>query len=139
RRNCDAAFLNDLIVVRRGEETLNRLTSAVRLSGDNTVEYAPFGASFNIHGSPLVWAHEILEQSCVLGIMSGGKLVSVASLVAWLPKMAVIQGVETKPEFRGKGFGSAVVSAAVQEGLKRSDCCSLSMRSGNEAATLYRR
>jgi predicted GNAT family acetyltransferase len=48
-------------------------------------------------------------------------------------------GVETKPEFRQKGFASNAVSAAVQEWFKRSRAFSLFVRSDNDRAiALYR-
>ncbi|MCL4518229.1 MAG: GNAT family N-acetyltransferase [Thaumarchaeota archaeon] len=43
-------------------------------------------------------------------------------------------GVETRQEFRRRGYGSIVVSAAVREALKHSRCCSLFVRSDNEQA-----
>ena len=138
RLRYDMIFPNDLMMVRRGEEKLKSRIEAVRLSSEHAAEYASFGASFNVAESPLEWSLEVLENSFVLGIMSEGKIASVARIAAWLPQVAVIQGVETKPDLRRRGFGQAVVSAAVQEGLKLSESCCLFVRSGNEAESLYR-
>jgi len=133
-----ATYDIDFMIVRNGEEKLRDFSLAKRLSRKNAVEYTSFGSSFNIHEMSLDWAREQLDTDMIFGVFADGRLASVASLVAWLPKVAAIMGVETKPEFRRKGLGSIVVSAAVQEALRRSQSCSLYVRSGNEeAASLY--
>ncbi len=136
----DAVFANDIMLVKRGKERLNVQRPIKRLTRDHAVEYSTFGSSFNAPKGQMKWIRDRLKRSFVFGAFSERKLVSVASLVAWLPAVAVIMGVETKMEFRGRGFGSSVVSAAVREGLRRSESCSLFVRSSNsDAIRLYRR
>lgn len=136
---CDAIYPNDFMIVRRGEEKPKSPELATRLSHKHDLEYSSFGSSFNVPSMPLEWIRERLDDDIIFGAFSDGRLVSVASLVAWLPQVAVIMGVETKPEFRRRSFGSIVVSAVVQEGLKHSQSCSLFVRSDNdEAIGLYR-
>ena len=136
----DATFANDIMSVKRGKERLQVQGSVRRLTQDHAVEYSSFGSSFNAPIGQMKWIRDRLRKSFVFGAFSEGKLVSVASLVAWLPTVAVIMGVETKREFRRRGFGGSVVSAAVREGLRRSESCSLFVRSSNdEAIRLYRR
>jgi ribosomal protein S18 acetylase RimI-like enzyme len=130
----DAIYKNDLMLVRRGEERVRNLDLATKLSPNNALEYSTFGSSFNVPQVPMDWIHECLERDIIFGAFDQEKLASVASLVAWLPQVAVIMGVETKPEFRRKGLGTAVVSAAVKEGLTRSEACSLFVRSDNKKA-----
>lgn len=135
----DKTYLHDIMVVRRGEERLKNPELATRLSSEHAVEYAEFGPKVSAPGPQLEWVRERLDTALVFGAFSDGRMVSVGSLVAWLPQVAVIMGVETKPEFRRRGFGGAVVSAAVREGLRRSQSCSLFVRSDNaEATSLYR-
>jgi ribosomal protein S18 acetylase RimI-like enzyme len=141
RRNlkCDAIYPNDFMIVNRGEERLRSPEKATRLSRQFEIEYSTFGTSFNVPQMPIEWIRESLDKSIIFGVFDNGKLASVASLAAWLPEIAVIMGVETKPEFRGKGLASIAVSAAIQEGLKRSQACSLFVRSDNlQAIALYR-
>jgi len=136
---CDAIYPNDIMIVRRGEEKLKSPELATRLSRKHDREFSSFGSSFNVPNVPLEWIRERLDNDIVLGAFSEGRLVSVASLVARLPQVAVIMGVETKQEFRRRSFGSIVVSAVVQEALKHSQSCSLFVRSDNdEAVGLYR-
>ena len=136
---CDAEYPNDIMLVRRGEERLRSPERATRLSGQHTVDYSTFGTSFNVWGMPPEWVKERLDNDIIFGSFAEGRLASVASLVAWLPRVSVIMGVETKPEFRGRGLGRIVVSAAVREGLRRSQSCTLFVRSDNERAIgLYR-
>ena len=116
-----AVFTNDFMLVRRGEEKTRNTGFARRLSQDDASEYSTFGSSFNVPHVPIDWIRERLESDIIFGAFDDGRLASVASLVAWLPEVAVIMGVETKPEFRRKGLGTAVASAAVNEGLKRSE------------------
>lgn len=135
----DAIYPNDFMVVNRGEETLRSPEKASQLSREFENEYTTFGASFNVPQVPIEWIRESLDKNFIFGAFENGKLASVASLVAWLPQTAVIMGVETKPEFRRKGLASIAVSATVQEGLRRSQSCSLFVRSDNEQAIdLYR-
>jgi ribosomal protein S18 acetylase RimI-like enzyme len=140
------AILTDMMVVRRGEEravsTSNSLRggAAARLTEKDATGYSTFGRSFNAPPQAIEWARGRIKRELVFGAFLDGTLVAVASVVVWLPKMAVIIGVETKEAFRGRGFGSAVVSAAVHEALSRSSSCSLGVRSDNiEALRLYRR
>ncbi len=137
--NCDTIYPNNLLMVSRGEETLRNPELATRLSSKDDIEYSAFGSSFNVPTVPMEWIRECLERDIVFGVFSDGKLASVASVAAWLPQVAVIMGVETKNEFRRRGLGAIVVSAAVREALGRSGSCSLFVRSDNEPAiALYR-
>lgn len=136
---CDAAYPNDFMVVGRGEEKLRSPELARRLSREFEIEYSAFGSSFNVPEIPMEWIRDRLDKNVIFGAFDNGKLASVTGLVAWLPQVGVIMGVETKVEFRRRGFARIVVSAAVQEGLKRSEACSLFVRSDNqEAISLYR-
>lgn len=134
------AYPNDIMTLKRGAEKLEDPGQARRLTSNSADEYATFGSSFNVGKIPEEWSREQIRRYIIFGIFIGGKLASVATLGAWLPKVAVILAVETKPKFRGRGLGARVVSAAVQEALKRSETCSLFVRSDNEAAVaLYRK
>ena len=65
-------------------------------------------------------------------------LVSVASATAFHPEISVIIAVETRKEFRRRGYGSSVVSAAVREALDRSRSCALWVAARNaEAQAVY--
>ena len=127
------------MVVERGEERLRNPELATRLSRESDIEYSNFGSSFNLPALPIEWIRKRIDEDTIFGAFADGKLASVASLVAWLPQMAVIMGVETKPEFRRRGLGAVAVSAAVREALTLSQSCSLFVRSDNAAAlSLYR-
>jgi len=135
----DAVYTNDLMLVRRGEETLRDSDLAVRLSADDELEYSRFGFSFNVASMPMDWIRESLNRDIVFGVFAGHELVSVASLMAWLPQIATIMGVETKPDFRNRGFGSIVVSAVLREALRLSNSCSLFVRQDNgPAQSIYK-
>jgi ribosomal protein S18 acetylase RimI-like enzyme len=136
----DIIYPNDIMMVVRGEEKLKDPELARQLTVEDAAEYSTFGSSFNSPEVPIEWTQERLEKDLIFGAFLEGKLASVASVSAWLPQMAVILGVETKREFRRKGLASSVVSAAVCEALRRSESCSLFVRSDNEEAkSLYRR
>ena len=133
-------YPNDIMILGRGDEKLQDPGLARKLTSSAAIEYATFGSSFNVGGISEKWSLEQIRNYVIFGIFVDDKLASVATIGAWLPKVAVILAVETKPEFRGKGLGAKVVSAAVQEALKRSQTCSLFVRSDNEAAVaLYRK
>jgi ribosomal protein S18 acetylase RimI-like enzyme len=134
----DAVYSNDIMVAKRGGERLHHPEMAQRISRDFASEYSNFGSSFNAPRVPIDWIYKRLDEDMVFGVFLENKLVSVASLVAWLPQVAMILGVETKKAFRRRGFGASVVSAALQEALSRSETCGLFVRSDNaEAIGLY--
>ncbi|MDG6998917.1 MAG: GNAT family N-acetyltransferase [Nitrososphaerota archaeon] len=132
----DVVYFNDIMLVNRGEEKLRNPDKAIRLSSKNAVQYSSFGSSFNVPTSlPIDWINECLERDLTYGVFADdGTLASVASLTGWHDQVSVIMGVETKPEFRHKGFGAACVSAAVRAGLERSNSCSLFVRADNDVA-----
>lgn len=68
------------------------------------------------------------------GIKERGKLISVASTTEVPPEIAIVSAVYTKPEYREKGYGTSVVSKAVQEGLKEADKSCLIIRGENPPA-----
>ena len=136
----DAEYPNDIMLVRRGEERLENTGSARRLGLEDFGQYSTFGSSFNVGEASDQWAKDRLSKNAIFGAYGMDKLVSVASLAAWLPEVSVILGVETKVEYRRRGFGRMVVSKAVLEALRRSKSCSLFVRSDNhEAISLYRK
>lgn len=135
----DAIYPNDIMIVRRGQEELRELTTARKLTIEDEADYSQFGSSFNVKRPPPWWIRDRLENNAVFGAFAGDELASVASLAAWLPEVSVLLGVETKRGFRRRGFGATAVSAAVREGLKRSEACTLFVRSDNhDAVGLYR-
>ncbi len=128
-------YPNDRMVVVRGQETLANPDLAVRLSVGDVPEYQRFGTSlFNASQVPIEWAQERLQRDIVFGVFSDDSLASVASVVARLPGMAVIMGVQTLQEFRGMGYATAASSAATREALKSSESCALFVRSDNSVA-----
>jgi ribosomal protein S18 acetylase RimI-like enzyme len=127
-------YPNDIMVVTKGNETITNPELAVRLSVGDASEYLRFGTSFSVPQVPLEWAQERLAKDIVFGVFSDDSLASVASVAARLPEMAVIMGVETLQEFRGRGLATVVCSAATREALKSSESCELFVRSDNSAA-----
>jgi len=139
RLGSEKAYMSDLMVVERGRERLVNPDRAVRLSEKDSKEYAGFGPKFVGPPTAEELARERISKEAVYGVFDG-RLVSVASAVVPLPEMAVITGVETKKEFRRRGYGSAVVSAAAREALGRARSCLLGVASDNEEAKgIYRR
>jgi ribosomal protein S18 acetylase RimI-like enzyme len=135
----NSTYANDIMVVGREEVKLKNPDLAIRLSPDHLIQYSAFGSSFNVTNVPMEWVQECLERDIIFGVFLGDELVSVASLVGRHPQVSVILGVETKPEFRNRGFGAIVVSAAVLEGLRLSNSCSLFVRVDNVyAISLYK-
>ncbi len=135
----EKTYLSDLMVVERGEERLVNPDRALRLSEKDSEEYAGFGPNFAGPPTPVEWARERISREAVFGVFEG-RLVSVASVVVSFSKIAVVMGVETRKEFRRRGYGTAVVSAATREALNNSKSCLLGVASDNEEAKgLYRR
>jgi ribosomal protein S18 acetylase RimI-like enzyme len=135
-----AVYPCDIMIVKRGGEDLPKTDQAFQLTPGDALDYSRFGTSFNLSEVPVEWAEERIRKDIIFGIRAGSRLASVASVIARLPEMAVVSGVETKEEFRMKGLGAMVSCAATREGLRRSEACVLWVRSNNLGAVrLYQR
>jgi GNAT superfamily N-acetyltransferase len=66
-----------------------------------------------------------------------GRVVGTA-MVCCVGPTAVVAGIATVPECRGRGFGTALTWAAVREGAERG-CTSAALRSGPMSFRLYQR
>lgn len=140
RTKPDKVYPNDIMAVERGSERLGDIQHVRRLTVRDAARYSEFGSSFNVPKVNLRRIRESLKERVVFGAFSDDSLVSIASLVAWLPRVSVVMGVETKDRFRRRGFGTSVVSDSIKEGMARSGSCTLFVRSDNhEAIRLYRR
>ncbi len=125
-----AIYTNNIMLVRRGEEKLARLNPSSKLSAENALEYSEFFSP----PLPTEWCKERLEKDSIFGIISDGKIVSIASAVAKMPKASVVMSVETRPEYRGRGYATLTTSAATEEALKHSEVAVLYVRSNNAQA-----
>ncbi len=65
------------------------------------------------------WEHSGLsiQDKHLFGCFLDGRIVAVAGNIMWDPDTAN-PGVITHPDYRGKGYGTVVVSASVRRGLK---------------------
>jgi ribosomal protein S18 acetylase RimI-like enzyme len=79
---------------------------------------------------------KLIKDRNVYGIFQEGQLVASATVmkIEDLPEVALISSLFTHPQHRNKGYGSAVISAAIKETLKKSKWVTLYVRSSNETA-----
>ncbi len=84
---------------------------------------------------------KFLKQYTAFGIMdSNGRIVSAADSFLQLAHVTAISGVETHPNYKRMGYGTAVVSAALQNALSRSRAAMLFVGVGNyDAIRIYER
>lgn len=68
---------------------------------------------------PVVWSHSGIspQDDGLVGCFEGDRLVSVAKLLPWSPGVTNV-GVVSHPDFHGRGFGAAAVSAVVNPALE---------------------
>jgi len=84
-------------------------------------------------------AKELLGKP-TFAVVSGGRILSIANILAVTSAVSMIGGVYTIPEFRGRGLATSVVSKATEEALKLSRLSTLVVRSENlPAVRLYRK
>jgi amino-acid N-acetyltransferase len=60
---------------------------------------------------------ELLETTWV--VAKDGKVVACATLEVYSPKISEIRNVAVRTEYRGRGYGQAIVQAAVDEANRR--------------------
>jgi ribosomal protein S18 acetylase RimI-like enzyme len=84
----------------------------------------------------------MLETGQYMGVRRGGELVAVAGIHVYsaVHRVAALGNVTTRPDLRGSGLGSAVVSALCGRLLETVDHIGLNVKADNVAAVnLYRR
>jgi GNAT superfamily N-acetyltransferase len=74
------------------------------------------------------------EEEAVWGCFEGGRLRGVARAVVRLPTLWLLGGVYVDPGARRKGFGVAVVRAALAEGVRSGAMVALYVREDREGA-----
>ena len=80
-----------------------------------------------------------LERTPVWGAFEAGRLAAVARIAVQLPAVWIVTGVFTEPEFRGRGLGREVTSAATAAGLASGARVALYVREDNTVAqNIYR-
>lgn len=83
---------------------------------------------------------EALSDHVCYGVFIDGKLVSVARTYVRTPRVWVVGGVFTHPDFRGRGFAKAVTAAVTREALLSGAYALLHVREDNyPAIRAYRR
>lgn len=77
---------------------------------------------------------ELLRSRTFYGIIIDGLLVSTASLCVRLPEIYVVSDVLTRPEYRGRGYAKAVVSAVTRKAVESGAVAVLHVEALNEPA-----
>jgi GNAT superfamily N-acetyltransferase len=113
-------FVQQIMVVERGEERLVDPTPATRLTPEQALPYAQLvvPAVVPITEKVVELNREFLRTEVVYGIFAGsGALAAVAGTNARSPAVWMVTGVQTASQFRRRGFGAKVVSAVTREAL----------------------
>lgn len=76
------------------------------------------------------------EMALLIGRLEGRPV--CAAMLACVARTAVIAGVATVPDARGRGFGTSITWAAAVEGARRG-CRAAALRSGPMSLNLYQR
>lgn len=125
-----------LMSLRRGEENIQIRHAPVRLG----VEDAEAVAETMSKADPKWWGDitaegqkESLEKAFWLGIKCGGKVVSVGS-TRFADFASNIGVIATDERYRNKGYATSIVSALVQEILKRSPTALIHVLKNNAPA-----
>ncbi|MCC6032908.1 MAG: GNAT family N-acetyltransferase [Desulfurococcaceae archaeon] len=79
-------------------------------------------------------AREKLTKRAYYGVLVGDKLASAGAVCAKLPEMGLICDVYTGEEFRGRGYATAVTSAATRKVVSSGATAFLCVEEGNELA-----
>jgi predicted GNAT family acetyltransferase len=77
---------------------------------------------------------EWIANAFVAGIYFADELLAVGSTMVRLPEIWVLVGIETAPDERGRGYGTAVTSFLTGAGLAEVERVSLTVRKDNAAA-----
>ncbi len=81
-----------------------------------------------------------LSGKKIWGIIVDERVVAVAAIASKQPEIACLVNVVTHPDFRRRGFGASVTSAATSDALKISEVCSLFASTNNfDAIRIYER
>lgn len=130
------------MVLRRGEQHLADTIFAVRIPEEKAEEYARFVVTdeWEITNEIIERNRKFLKENSAYGIFENSKLVSTANALVRTPEFCVISGVQTHPDYRRRGYGSAVTTAAVRDALQTSDSAILFVDvQNNDAISVYER
>jgi ribosomal protein S18 acetylase RimI-like enzyme len=108
-----------------------------RLTSNDARAVAELYCSDKLSGSTLRdfdAARKLLGRRPFFGYEVGGKLVAIAGALAAMPEVAVIGGVFTHPEFRGRGYAKATTAAVGRYLFDISNLITLFVRSDNVSA-----
>ncbi len=84
-------------------------------------------------------ARHMLLNSKYYGVFVDGRLVSIACCYIRLPEVWLIGDVYTHPDYRGRGFAKAVVSAVTRDAIQSGARALLHVEEGNKPAiSVYR-
>lgn len=114
------AFVQEVMVVERGEERLVDPTPATRLTPEHALSYAQLVATADVPVTEQILElhRDFLRTEVVYGIFTeGGALVAVAGTNARSPTVWMVTGVQTVPQFRRQGLATKVVSAVTRDAL----------------------
>jgi predicted GNAT family acetyltransferase len=126
-----------LMAVKKGEENIQVRTQPVRLGPEDAEEVTEIMRK----ADPQWWGERVtvenrresLERSYYLGIKSNGKIVSMGNTY-FTEFGSNIGVVATDERYRNKGYATSIVSALVQEILKRSPPALIHVLSDNAHA-----
>jgi ribosomal protein S18 acetylase RimI-like enzyme len=113
--------LQDVMLLRRGEERLHISHQVTLLSKESARDYSEFRSS-NIDDRIVPANRKLLMENPAYGILNeNGKVISTADVLIRLPEASIISGVRTDPSSRGQGFATSVVSSGIRDALRWSE------------------
>jgi predicted GNAT family acetyltransferase len=125
-----------LMMLRKGEETLQIRHDLVRLSASDTEDIAALMKACNFDWWGEINAQQIAErmkERFWLGVKTEGKLVSIGGtrIDDWASN---IHTVATHQDYRCRGYATSIVSALVEQILKKSHLALINVETTNTPA-----
>lgn len=105
--------------------------SVRRITLDDAPALAAFtGAPPQAAGGMRQW----IQSAVILARLEGERIASLVTTIVRTPEVWHLAGIETKPEFRGRGYAAAVTSAITELGLAEVPSVTLTVLKSNAPA-----
>lgn len=129
-------YAESWMIVRRGDASFFRSELVRRLCSEvDTLDLFGLLSSREDRRAGSVEKYvELIGRQPIFGVFVDGELVSYAGSFIQLPQVWMIGGVYTRPDLRGRGYGTLATSAVTEEALRNSEVAALFVRSDNYSA-----
>ncbi len=130
------SYVEDWMLINKGEANVSRseLVRRLRVEEDAAKLAMLLSTREDRSRGTVKMYLDWINKMPVYGVFLSGELVSYAGSFLQLPRVWMIGGVYTHPDYRNKGYATLATSAVTEEALNHAESAALFVRSDNYQA-----